>query len=411
MSSYAEIKINGQLLIEWKNTYKSWYFSKSEQIREKLNRRPHEYKFIGCRTSVQLMRNRLQFAGYDHKSLEQDFNDTISVWIDDLNEGLKYYRKLSPTRIGRYRAAKIKRIEDALALLKESSFEEWRAAFPHALSKYNELNKNGIEILDVKNPIDKLTSFMISPFNNLISEDSFGFCEALFPCMQMESYAILLLDMSNEDDICELDITDIVNDGWIDDFHGVTTRLFSSTRFYDHVSSSLSELSSLNREDERAILKRMIFSNVITAMETYLSDTMKRQVLSRQAVKRRFVESYSTFTNKSIKASTVFSYMESLDNDIAKEIDKISFHNIVTVKELYRNVLLCDFQKDSVAELVKVVEIRHNIVHRNGKTKDGSMVTISDDDVRDLIRLVRSVVRHIDKQILNGLLNTSSEQD
>ena len=33
----------------------------------------------------------------------------------------------------------------------------------------------------------------------------------LFPCMQMESYALILLEMCKDHDVCELDITDIVH--------------------------------------------------------------------------------------------------------------------------------------------------------------------------------------------------------
>ncbi|WP_439829594.1 HEPN domain-containing protein [Aeromonas caviae] len=101
--------------------------------------------------------------------------------------------------------------------------------------------------------------------------------------------------------------------------------------------------------------------------------------------------------------------MDSLDQKITEEIDSISFHNVDTVAGLYKNVLLCKFPEDKVSDLKKYVELRHDIVHRNGKSKDGTIVSVTKNDLRDLIELVSDVVSHIDKQILDGLLDTGEQ--
>ncbi|MNG18687.1 hypothetical protein D3C84_1027750 [compost metagenome] len=79
------------------------------------------------------------------------------------------------------------------------------------------------------------------------------------------------------------------------------------------------------------------------------------------------------------------------------------------VTGLYEKVLLCSFPKDKVAQLTKSVETRHDIVHRNGKTTEGSIINIAKEDVENLITLVSDVVSHIDKQILDGLLDTGEQ--
>ncbi|WP_438419985.1 HEPN domain-containing protein [Aeromonas hydrophila] len=146
-------------------------------------------------------------------------------------------------------------------------------------------------------------------------------------------------------------------------------------------------------------------------MEAYLSDTMKRNVLNRHAIKRRFVESLEKFVKNKIQASTFFIFMDSLDRKITEEIDSISFHNVDVITGLYKNVLLCRFSEDKVAELKSYVETRHDIVHRNGKKTDGSITHITKENVENLITLVSDVVSYIDQQILDGLLDTGSEQN
>jgi len=230
--------------------------------------------------------------------------------------------------------------------------------------------------------------------------------------MQMESYALLLLDMSNDDDICELEITDIVHGGWVDDFEDIEQVQEGKTYFYKIFENSLIELQDIKLDESTPVLQRMIFSSVITAMETYLSDTLKKNVLNRDAIKKRFVKNSDHLKNSGkIFLNDIFDELSKIDEKIIGEIDKISFHNVGTVINLYRNVLLCSFPKDKVAQLTKSVEIRHDIVHRNGKTTEGSIIHIAKEDVENLITLVSGVVSHIDKQILDGLLYTGIEQN
>ncbi|WP_157936168.1 HEPN domain-containing protein [Vibrio cyclitrophicus] len=151
------------------------------------------------------------------------------------------------------------------------------------------------------------------------------------------------------------------------------------------------------------LLQRMVFASVIIAMEAYLSDIIKSHMLNRSAVKRRFVESHIVFKEKVAKKD-VFTFLDTLDNTLNTEIDKISFHNIDTVKDLYQKVLACDFPEDKLDQLRASVFVRHDIMHRNGKKADGFSVDVPQQHVIELIELFKSVVRDIDEQILDGLL-------
>lgn len=94
MGSYADIKINGHTLVEWKNTYDEWYFTKSDRARD-IAQADEVRDFIGYRTSVSTIRRRLQLAGYDRKSLERDFNETRELWIKEMKESLEYYSQVA----------------------------------------------------------------------------------------------------------------------------------------------------------------------------------------------------------------------------------------------------------------------------------------------------------------------------
>ncbi|WP_080602595.1 HEPN/Toprim-associated domain-containing protein [Aeromonas hydrophila] len=410
MGSFADIKINGHELVDWKNTYYEWYFSKSERKREiaKDLGNDEARDFIGYRTTAGVIRRRLQLDGYDHSSLERDFNDTRELWIKDMKEMHLSYEEAFARKDDKIYKKLMENIANQLEVVQKTTLDEWKSNIHKALSIKPDYILDTYNEYVVKIDGEPLLSLMISTLTGVYDEH-LGFAGSMFPCMQMESYALVLLDICEDDDICELDITDIVHGGWVDDFEDIAEAQAGETKFHEHFRKSIDDLIELNKGKRNPVLQRMIFSSVITTMEAYLSDTMKKNVLNRHAIKRRFVGSLDKFIKNKIQASTVFSFMDSLDQKITEEIDSISFHNVDVVTGLYKNVLLCKFPEDKVSDLKKYVELRHDIVHRNGKSKDGTVTNISKKDIEELINLVSDVVSHIDKQILDGLLDTVSE--
>lgn len=415
MGSFAHIRINSIELECWKNTYYEWFFTKSDRVREIYSViEDHEHdkrSFIGYRASVETIRRRLQLDGYDLESARKDFENTRSIWVNEMSDSLEFYNLEQERGVNYYTRTIdvnlffIKNISIQLEILKNAKFEDWCNKVIEAKSKQYDYYDRSIGMEPIEIEGEPLLSLMLSELFG-VSDESLGVGGSIFPCMQIESLAVVLLSKCKDDDICELDIIDLVNGGWVDDFEDIEQIQAGETRFHENFISSINELIVLNRLKENQVLQRMIFSSVITAMEAYFSDTMKKNVLNRHAIKRRFVEIHKPFVDKNMKEGRVFEFLDNLDKRINEEIDKISFHNIGTVKDLYRDVLLCQLPDADISALIKSVETRHDIVHRNGKSTDGEMVIVTKKDVRELIKLVRRVVLHIDKQILDGLLDT-----
>lgn len=400
MSGIAKITINGHKFISWRNTYEKWYFRNTD---EKFNvfesgLGVKDDILFGYNASVNTIKRRLQLAGYDLKSAEKDFNDTKAIWIKDIHDTLELHRNEVKLHGSFLLPEDMYHVTEDLRVLNNTDFNNWISKLPEALKLLESGEAYKSSDRDVCDP---LVYFMLS-FPIAISTDNYGFIGALFPCMQKDSYAVVLLELSDDDDKCILDASELLSGGWSEFLDDQGQTQLSETKFYNDFMDSLEESSKLNQEKENPLLQRMIYSNVVTSMEAYLSDTMKRHVLNRQAIKRRFVKYYSFF-DKNIKENKVFEFIDSLDREINKQIDKISFHNMDTVVGLYKNVLLCEFPKDKLTELTNSIDIRHDVVHRNGKSTDGLMVIVSQDDVENLIRLIHKIIEHIDKQIISGL--------
>jgi hypothetical protein len=394
MGSIADVTIGAHELWSWKNYYDQWYFTKQDRVRE-ISRDGESNDFIGYKVDAKTLTRRLQLAGYDLNSARNDFEEVKNSWISEMKESLGYDHD----------SALDHEIDENLKIVEAHNFDDWLRALPKAL----ELSHKRLEDADFDSKIqiegEPLLSFMLSDLYGVYDSHQ-AVAGAMFPCNRIETYALVLLEISSADVTCTLDITDLVSVGWVDDFDDfddIAEVQVGVTHFYRLLTASLHELNSLNSTSENSVLQRMVFASVITAMEAYLSDSMKRHVLNRDAIKRRFVECHSSFS-QNIKKREIFSFLDDLDRTLNEEIDYISFHNIDIVKDLYKRVLLCEFPEDYLSKLRPLILTRHDIVHRNGKKKDGNIVNVSQQDVVELIELVSDVTKAIDLQIINGML-------
>ncbi len=147
-------------------------------------------------------------------------------------------------------------------------------------------------------------------------------------------------------------------------------------------------------------LNRMLYANIITAMESYLSDAFIKIVLSREERLRKFVETTKEFQNQKMSLSEIFTKMDGLKGEITDYLAALSFHNLAKVEALYSATLKVEFPKDSTRRIHKAIAIRHDIVHRNGKSNNGgSYHKIGHDDIKSLAAEVKHFLREIDKQL------------
>jgi hypothetical protein len=72
------------------------------------------------------------------------------------------------------------------------------------------------------------------------------------------------------------------------------------------------------------------------------------------------------------------------------------WHNLPKAKELFNRVL--GMPLDIAGELFNAVLIRHDVIHRNGRTRDGSERIVTEQNVRSLISVSSSLAHQIDEK-------------
>lgn len=178
-------------------------------------------------------------------------------------------------------------------------------------------------------------------------------------------------------------------------------------RFRASIASIRKLIETQVEQNEEQFFRRMLFASVITALETYLSDRFVSSITNNPAALRKFVETFPRFKKEGIKLSHIFKKSDGLQSEIKTMLlTEIAWHRLIFVGKMFTSTFGVDFREpQDQARLLQAVEVRHDIVHRGGKTKDGLEHAIAPDQIENLIVEADHLVSWIDCQ--NDKFNTN----
>lgn len=142
---------------------------------------------------------------------------------------------------------------------------------------------------------------------------------------------------------------------------------------------------------------RMIYQSYISALETYLSDTLIGIISNDKNKLICLIGAIGTLRDYPAKLIEV-AKDESFALTKAKAfLQGFSFHNPPEVSKMYKAVLnLSLFEsKEHEEKLIQIIKTRHHIVHRNGKDDRGNQIDIDESTIADLRMTVRNVVNAV----------------
>lgn len=176
-----------------------------------------------------------------------------------------------------------------------------------------------------------------------------------------------------------------------------------NTHYFAHFGESISQIRLLNNldineADQKATLNNLLFVNCITAMETYLSDAYINTVLKDQSLIRKLIESAPELKQRKVELSDIFSRFKNLTDEVSKYLIKIIYHNLSKIKPMYKDVLDVNFP-DDISNMMRAIQTRHDIVHRNGKSQNGDIIKLSKENIESHLELIESFIGHIESQL------------
>lgn len=183
-----------------------------------------------------------------------------------------------------------------------------------------------------------------------------------------------------------------------DQFDAITQSRINLATFSNELND-LKELSQLQTKGDKLkrILNRQIFISIIGSMETFLSETFLKLVFDQERYFQSFVQTHPEFKSRKFELREIFTQQNLLKETVKKTILDTIFHNLPTVKNMYEDTF--EIQFPSIKDMFKHVLKRHDLVHRNGKTKNGSNVEIEDTEIDNLIIDAKNFISSIYKEL------------
>lgn len=212
------------------------------------------------------------------------------------------------------------------------------------------------------------------------------------------------------EDVMELLVGDLEGECWEwtstpneDDYDEYYYDLvLSNTEYFVTFKNNIDKISQLLKIEVDEALKqnllRLIFVNIITSLETYLSDAFINTLSLDKKFIRTFVEKNTDFAKQKFTLNELFEKFETIEKEVEKYLLSQLWHNLAKIQPLYEQTFCITFP-ENLSDIFKAIVKRHDFVHRNGKGKDGKEQIVTIDEIEKLILQTTEMVEHVDKQL------------
>ena len=154
---------------------------------------------------------------------------------------------------------------------------------------------------------------------------------------------------------------------------------------------------------DRDIMLRMLLVQSVTALETFLGDTLQLEVSGKEESQKRLLmnNALGIGTTRVLLRET-FGIENFAHQRLMQALKAVSYHNFKKVQKLYQCALSLDItpEADDLKIINNSILIRHDCVHRNGRSQDGEKINLIDrPQIEQLICSIRAMATRIDEKL------------
>ena len=154
-------------------------------------------------------------------------------------------------------------------------------------------------------------------------------------------------------------------------------------------------ISQVKDQNKDSFHNQLYFSNVISLMEQYLSSLFIFEIESNPSSLQKLA-CHDKF--KSATVTVPFALNNSIEEYLIKSMKSLVWHRLNDVEMYFKKVTNIRFNISG--DLLSQLELRHDLVHRNGHKLDGSAVHITDEALINCITLIDEFIKDIHTKYL-----------
>ena len=158
---------------------------------------------------------------------------------------------------------------------------------------------------------------------------------------------------------------------------------------------------------------KMIYAHAVTVLEVYLEDVAKALILSSDQHLRNTITNVRPFCTEKYKLSEISFDEDGIKKFVLGKLSDSVFHNIPRALAIIGGVVEKNLiQTIDIEDIQKVTLKRHDIVHRNGKNRDGESIDISMKTTTEALYVIESFTKLLRTELTAlNLSHLSVKQD
>ncbi|MRW91175.1 hypothetical protein GJ699_14360 [Duganella sp. FT80W] len=162
--------------------------------------------------------------------------------------------------------------------------------------------------------------------------------------------------------------------------------------------NQITELLSLDGPSTAMALARMFaFSGTITALESFLWETMTYVVENDEDALEKIVTKIDHFSKQNLTLGEIFIKQKGLKDFVKAYLQDTVWHKWEKVAPMIVHGL--QISPPSFKPFIEPVKKRHDIVHRSGQTKDGAPITVDAEEIANLMAEVRNFANSLNAKM------------
>lgn len=171
---------------------------------------------------------------------------------------------------------------------------------------------------------------------------------------------------------------------------------------------SINKILSLSGPPDAVLLAtQLAYSSVITALETYLWETMKYAIENDEKIVFNIITKFPHFKDQKMDLRKIYDRFEGLKAEVNRYLQDTVWHKWEAVGSLFKHGL--GINAPSFGVFFDAIKKRHDIVHRSGHTKDGEPIIISSLEVQELTNHVIAFANELEGMIAQRQLGNSHD--
>ncbi len=165
---------------------------------------------------------------------------------------------------------------------------------------------------------------------------------------------------------------------------------YLASKFYQNYQIGINNIKSQNKD---FFHNKLYFSHVISLLEKYLHDLFIHEISSNRNALIKLA-SHNNFRGQSLKIP--FLLHNKVEDYMIHAMKNFVWHRLNDVDAFYKNVM--GIQLNISDKLLDKVDVRHDIVHRNGFNLDNNPIEISAADLSECIELTNDFIVDVDRK-------------